>query len=63
MYQIFVVEDELLIRQSIRNMIEGLSGPYAFCGEASDGEGAFHDAGSYAGHPADGYQNALSGRL
>jgi len=38
MYQIFVVEDELLIRQSIRNMIENLSGPYAFCGEASDGE-------------------------
>lgn len=38
MYQIFVVEDELLIRQSIRNMIENLPGPYAFCGEASDGE-------------------------
>ena len=38
MYQIFVVEDELLIRQSIRNVIEGMQGPYAFCGEASDGE-------------------------
>ncbi len=38
MYQIFVVEDELLIRQSIRNMIENMPGPYAFCGEASDGE-------------------------
>ncbi len=38
MYQIFVVEDELLIRQNIRNMIENMSGPYAFCGEASDGE-------------------------
>ena len=38
MYQIFVVEDELLIRQSIRNVIEHMSGPYAFCGEASDGE-------------------------
>lgn len=38
MYQIFVVEDELLIRQSIRNMVENLPGPYAFCGEASDGE-------------------------
>jgi len=37
-YQIFVVEDELLIRQSIRNVIENMSGPYAFCGEASDGE-------------------------
>ncbi len=38
MYQIFVVEDELLIRQNIRKVIEGMSGPYAFCGEASDGE-------------------------
>ena len=38
MYQIFVVEDELLIRQSIRNVIENMPGPYAFCGEASDGE-------------------------
>ena len=38
MYQIFVVEDELLIRQSIRRVIEGMQGPYAFCGEASDGE-------------------------
>ena len=38
MYQIFVVEDELLIRQSIRNAIEQMQGPYAFCGEASDGE-------------------------
>lgn len=38
MYQIFVVEDELLIRQSIRNAIEHMQGPYAFCGEASDGE-------------------------
>ena len=38
MYQIFVVEDELLIRQSIRNAIEKMQGPYAFCGEASDGE-------------------------
>ena len=38
MYQVFVVEDELLIRQSIRNVVENMSGPFAFCGEASDGE-------------------------
>ena len=38
MYQIIIVEDELLIRQSIRNVIENMSGPYALCGEASDGE-------------------------
>ena len=38
MYQIFVVEDELLIRQSIRTIIEKMPGPYTVCGEASDGE-------------------------
>lgn len=38
MYQVFVVEDELLIRQNIRKMVEGLGGPFVFCGEASDGE-------------------------
>ena len=38
MYQIFVVEDELLIRQNIRSIIEKMPGPYVFCGEASDGE-------------------------
>ena len=38
MYQIFLVEDKLLIRQNIREVIEGMSGPYALCGEASDGE-------------------------
>ena len=38
MYQIFVVEDEVLIRQSIRNVIEKMRGPYVLCGEASDGE-------------------------
>ena len=29
MYQIFVVEDELLIRQNIRSIIENMQGPYA----------------------------------
>ena len=38
MYQIFVVEDELLIRQNIRHIVENLNGPYSFCGEAADGE-------------------------
>ena len=38
MYQIFVVEDELLIRQNIRNIVENLNDPYFFCGEAADGE-------------------------
>ena len=38
MYQIFDVEDELLIRQNIRKVIESMPGPFALCGEASDGE-------------------------
>ncbi len=38
MVQIFVVEDELLIRQNIRGIVENMQGPYAFAGEASDGE-------------------------
>ena len=38
MYQIFVAEDELLIRQSIRGIIEKMQGPYVLCGEAADGE-------------------------
>lgn len=29
MYQIFVVEDELLIRQNIRSIIENMQGPCA----------------------------------
>jgi two-component system response regulator YesN len=38
MYKIFIVEDELLIRQSIRNMVENLTGSYMLVGEAADGE-------------------------
>lgn len=38
MYKIFVVEDEPLIRQSLRTAIETGDGPYQFCGEAGDGE-------------------------
>lgn len=38
MYKVFVVEDEPLIRQSLRTAIETGNGPYQFCGEAGDGE-------------------------
>lgn len=38
MYQVFVVEDELLIRQNIRRLLEKIGSPFSFCGEASDGE-------------------------
>lgn len=38
MYQVFIVEDELLIRQNIRHIVEELGSPFSFCGEAADGE-------------------------
>jgi two-component system response regulator YesN len=38
MYKIFIVEDEQLIRQNIKNIIESIKGPYVIAGEASDGE-------------------------
>ena len=38
MYQVFVAEDEALIRQSIRNTIQQMQGPFSLCGEAADGE-------------------------
>src|SRR5512142_723880 len=38
MHTVFLVEDEQLIRQSIRNTIEKSSEPYSCIGEAGDGE-------------------------
>jgi len=38
MYRVFLVEDEPLIRQNIRNTIEKSPEPYTCCGEAGDGE-------------------------
>jgi two-component system response regulator YesN len=38
MYKIFIVEDEQLIRQNIKNIVESIKGPYVIAGEASDGE-------------------------
>jgi two-component system response regulator YesN len=38
MYKIFVVEDEQLIRQNIKNIIGNIKGPYVVIGEAADGE-------------------------
>ena len=32
-YQNFVAEGEVLIRQSILNVIKNIHGPYALCGE------------------------------
>ncbi len=38
MYKIFLVEDEIVIREGIRNNIPWESTPYVFAGEAPDGE-------------------------
>ncbi|MFV0362407.1 MAG: response regulator [Suipraeoptans sp.] len=38
MYKVFIVEDELLIRQNLRTVVENAGEPFVFCGEASDGE-------------------------
>ena len=38
MYKVFVVEDEPIIRQNIRNSIDSDNPGFVFCGEASDGE-------------------------
>ena len=38
MYSVFLVEDEVIIRQNLRNTIEKSSEPFSCCGEAGDGE-------------------------
>lgn len=41
MLKIFLVEDEFIIRQGIKNNVDWEAHGYEFCGEASDGEVAF----------------------
>lgn len=41
MYRIFIVDDEQIVRQALRNFFDNKDGRYAICGEASDGELAF----------------------
>lgn len=41
MMKIFLVEDEFVVREGIKNNIDWSSHGYEFCGEASDGELAF----------------------
>lgn len=41
MLKIFLVEDEFVVREGIKNNIDWKSNGYVFCGEASDGELAF----------------------
>ena len=41
MLKVFLVEDEYVMREGIKNNIDWSSNGYEFCGEASDGELAF----------------------
>ncbi len=41
MLKIFLVEDEFVVREGIKNNIDWKAHGYEFCGEASDGELAF----------------------
>ena len=41
MLKVFLVEDEFVMREGIKNNIDWNSHGYEFCGEASDGELAF----------------------
>lgn len=41
MLKVFLVEDEVVVREGIKNNIDWAAHGYEFCGEASDGELAF----------------------
>lgn len=41
MYKVFLVEDEVVIREGIKKKIDWAGNGYEFCGEASDGELAY----------------------
>ena len=41
MLKVFLVEDEFVMREGIKNNIDWASHGYEFCGEASDGEVAY----------------------
>lgn len=41
MLKVFLVEDEFVVREGIKNNVDWISHGYEFCGEASDGELAF----------------------
>jgi two-component system response regulator YesN len=38
MYKVFIVDDEIIVREGIRNKIQWEKTPFNFLGEASDGE-------------------------
>lgn len=38
MYKVFIAEDEIVVREGLRNTIQSGAGPFTLAGEASDGE-------------------------
>ncbi|MBP7480237.1 MAG: response regulator, partial [Spirochaetaceae bacterium] len=38
MYKVFIVDDEVIVREGIRNKIQWDETPFTFAGEAGDGE-------------------------
>ncbi|HPY44616.1 MAG TPA: response regulator [Sphaerochaeta sp.] len=38
MYKVFIAEDEIVVREGLRNTIQSGTGPFVLAGEASDGE-------------------------
>ena len=38
MYKVFIAEDEIVVREGLRNSIQSGPGPFVLFGEASDGE-------------------------
>ena len=38
MYKVFIVEDEIVVREGLRNSVQSGGGPFVLAGEASDGE-------------------------
>ena len=51
-YKVFLVEDEIVTREGIRDTVDWAAAGYQFCGEAPDGEIAlvhsFHQGGCEA---------------
>ena len=62
MLKIFLAEDEIVMREGIRNNIAWQEEGFEFVGEASDGELALSDDSEIkTGHPDHGHQDAFYG--
>ena len=61
MLKIFLAEDEIVMREGIRNNIAWQEEGFEFVGEASDGELASDDSETKTGHPDHGHQDAFYG--